>query len=153
MEDLYDHKSQLSALMKSQRFAVLSTNQGDRHPYANLVAFCTSEDLRHVIFCTLRSTKKFKNIVNNPRIAMLIDNRCNDETDFERASAVTILGSCGEIQGEERSELTSLFIERHKAMAEFVNFPDCALMKVNVRTYYLVTRFQNVIEIGVKGLI
>lgn len=147
VEDSFDHKSLISKLMKAQRFAVLSTNQDDGHPYASLVAFCYSYDLRHVIFCTLRSTKKFVNISTNPLIAMLIDNRCNDETDLEQASAVTVLGTCGEIKGEDRSRLAAEFIERHQAMAGFVNSEDCALMKVKVRTYFLVTKFENVIEI------
>ena len=84
------------------------------------------------------------------RVALLIDNRSNDETDLQQAAAVTVLGACTEALGEERSKLSDWFLNRHPAMADFVRSPGCAVMKVDVRYYYLVTRFQNVIELHVR---
>ena len=150
VEDRLENVLQIRVLMNDQRFAVLSTSHADGHPYANLVAFCFSQDLKHLFFCTLRSTRKFENLAHDPRIAMLIDNRCNDETDLEKATAVTVLGSCRETQGEHRSALASQFLERHPSMADFVKSPDCALMEEKVFSYYLVTRFQHVIELKLQ---
>lgn len=150
MAESFEHVQQISALMQTQRFAVLSTRQDDGHPYANLVAFCVSADLRHVIFCTLRSTRKFENLASDSRIALLVDNRSNDETDLQQAAAVTVLGACVETQGQHRASLVDQFLERHPAMADFLKSPGCALMDVDVRSYYLVTRFQNVIELNFR---
>ena len=46
--------------------------------------------------------------------------------------------------------LAEQFLARHPSMADFVRSPGCAVMKVDVRSYYLVTRFQNVIELHVE---
>lgn len=149
MIDKSEHARQIRALVENQRFAVLSTRQDDGHPYASLVAFCVDADLKHLVFCTLRSTRKFANLAAEGRVALLIDNRSNDETDLQQAAAVTVLGACVEARGDERSTLSACFLNRHPAMSDFVRSPGCAVMKVDVRTYYLVTRFQNVIELHV----
>jgi hypothetical protein len=148
--DRSEHARQIRLLVETQRFAVLSTRQDDGHPYASLVAFCVNRDLKQLVFCTLRSTRKFANLEAEGRVALLIDNRSNDETDLQQAAAVTVLGACAEVHGETRHTLSERFLNRHPAMAEFVRSPGCAVMNVDVRSYYLVTRFQNVIELHVQ---
>jgi hypothetical protein len=148
--DRSEYARQIQALLKAQRFAVLSTRQDDGHPYASLVAFCVSHDLKQLVFCTLRSTRKFANLEAEGRVALLVDNRSNDETDLRQAAAVTVLGDCAEAHGEESTSLRDGFLVRHPAMAEFVQSPGCAVIKVDVRSYYLVTRFQNVVELHVR---
>jgi hypothetical protein len=148
--DKSEHAGQIRALVEAQRYAVLSTRQGDGHPYANLVAFRVNPDLEQLVFCTLRSTRKFANLEAEGRVALLIDNRSNDAADLQQAAALTVLGECAEARGEERGDLGDLFLERHPLMAEFVRSPGCAVMRVDVRSYYLVTRFQNVVELHVR---
>jgi putative heme iron utilization protein len=150
MIDRTEHTQQIRALFETQRFAVLSTRQEDGHPYASVVAFCVDTEMKQLVFCTLRSTRKFANLEAERRVALLIDNRSNDETDLQQAAAVTVLGECTEAKGEERGTLSECFLERHPAMVEFVRSPGCAVMRVQVRSYYLVTRFQNVIELHVQ---
>ncbi|MDJ0764118.1 MAG: pyridoxamine 5'-phosphate oxidase family protein [Myxococcota bacterium] len=150
MTDKTDYPKQIRALVETQRFAVLSTRQDDGHPYASLVAYCTSTDLKQLVFSTLRSTRKFANLAAEGRVALLVDNRSNDETDLQKAAAVTILGICTEARGKERTTLSEWFLDKHPAMVEFVRSPGCAVMKVDVRSYYLVTRFQNVIELHIQ---
>ena len=150
MTDRSEHARQTRALLDSQRFAVLSTRESDGHPYASLVAFCVAPNLKQIVFCTLRSTRKFANLEAEGRVALLIDNRSNEETDLQEAAAVTVLGVCEEAKGDERSALANCFLTRHPAMAGFLRSPGCAVMRVDVRSYYLVTRFQNVIELHVQ---
>ena len=145
-----EHDNQIRALVENQRFAVLATRQDNGAPYANLVAFSVDRDLKQLVFCTLRSTRKFANLEAEGRIALLIDNRSNDETDLQRAAAVTVLGSCTEAHGQEREELSQCFLARHPALADFVRSAGCAVMKVEVRSHYLVTQFQNAIELHVQ---
>jgi hypothetical protein len=147
--DKSEHARQVRTLVEDQRFAVLATRQADGHPYASLVAFSVSTDLQQLVFCTLRSTRKFANLEAEGRVALLIDNRSNDEADLQQAAAVTALGACAEARGEERSTMSDGFLKRHPAMADFVRSPGCAVIKVDVRSYYLVTRFQNVVELHV----
>jgi hypothetical protein len=78
---------------------------------------------------------------------VLVDNRANVPEDFSRAAAVTALGKAWELQGRERQEYLKIFLVKHPYLEEFTASPNCALLKVRVDKYILVTRFQEVREI------
>lgn len=135
-------------LLSSQKLAVLSTF-GHEQPYASLVAFASTPDLKYIIFATTRSTRKYANLVSETNIALLIDNRSNTEKDTSYAMATTALGSAKEVIDEEKGALLDIYLKKHPHMKEFVTSPSCALFKVSVRTYYVVNRFQNVQELHI----
>jgi nitroimidazol reductase NimA-like FMN-containing flavoprotein (pyridoxamine 5'-phosphate oxidase superfamily) len=139
----------LKDLFSSQRLAVLAT-QNQRQPYGNLVAFMATEDLKHLLFATTRATRKYANISSNPRIAMVVDNRSNQEADFHQAAAVTATGVVKEIEGPEKDRFQKLYLSKHPYLKEFVSSPTCALLRMDVETYYVVRQFQNVVELHIK---
>lgn len=142
-------KEFLKDLFSSQRLAVLAT-QSKQQPYGNLVAFMATRDLKHLLFATTRATRKYANILSNPRIAMVVDNRSNREDDFHQATAVTATGTVRETEGAERNRFQKLYLSKHPYLREFVSSPTCALLKVEVERYTVVNRFQNVTEIHIK---
>jgi len=149
MEKTLQLKELLKGLFSSQKLAVLAT-QSKRQPYGNVVAFMATDDLRHLLFATTRATRKYSNIVENPRVAMVIDNRSNQEADFHQAVAVTATGVAKEIEGPKRDRFQKLYLSKHPYLKDFVSSPTCALLKVEVETYYVVNRFQNVMELHIK---
>lgn len=78
-----------------------------------------------------------------------MDNRSNKPSDFRWAMAVTALDRADEIKGGEAKRIEEIYLKEHPHLEEFVTSPTCALFKVRVHTYYLVTRFQNVKEVHV----
>jgi hypothetical protein len=80
---------------------------------------------------------------------MLIDSRSNRADDFADAAAVTVLGVVEEVTGEERPAFLEAFLAKHPHLADFTAAPSCALLRLNVETYILVTRFQHVVELHV----
>jgi heme iron utilization protein len=149
MENTAQLKEFLKDLFSSQRLAVLAT-QSRKQPYGSLVAFMATNDLKHLLFATTRATRKYDNISSNPRIAMVVDNRSNREADFPQAAAVTATGEVKETEGSERDRFQKLYLAKHPYLKEFVSSPTCALLKVEVETYYVVNRFQNVKELHIK---
>ena len=85
----------LKDLFQQQLHAVLATADA-AGPYASLVAFAASSDLRQLVFVTGRNTRKFKNLLASGTAALLIDNRVNTSTDLTGALAVTVLGRARE---------------------------------------------------------
>ena len=149
MEKTSQLKEFLRDLFSSQRLAVLAT-QSKRQPYGNLVAFVATNDLKHLLFPTTRATRKYANISENPRIAMVMDNRSNQETDFHQAAAVTATGVVKEVEGSEKETLLRLYLSVHPYLKDFVSSPTCALLRMNVETYYVVRQFQNVMEFHIR---
>jgi nitroimidazol reductase NimA-like FMN-containing flavoprotein (pyridoxamine 5'-phosphate oxidase superfamily) len=149
MEKTSQLKKFLKDLFSSQRLAVLATQSRGR-PYGNLVAFMATDDLKHLLFATTRATRKFTNISKNPRVAMVFDNRSNQESDFHQAAAVTATGVVKEVVGPEKEVFQKLYLFKHPYLKDFVSSPTCALLKVEVKTYIVVNRFQNVVELHIK---
>lgn len=135
----------LRELCASQHLAVLAT-EGRSHPYASLIAFAATDDLRRFFFVTKRDTRKFANMQSNGHVALLIDNRTNSVSDFTHAIAVTVLGECRELHGTEMVEASRCYVEKHPHLEEFVASSECALIEVTVRSFYLVNHFQNLRE-------
>jgi nitroimidazol reductase NimA-like FMN-containing flavoprotein (pyridoxamine 5'-phosphate oxidase superfamily) len=148
MEKTSQLKKFLRDLFSSQRLAVLAT-QSKRQPYGNLVAFIATGDMKHLLFATPRATRKYANISKNPRVAMIIDNRSNQDADFHRAAAVTATGVVKEVEGSEKQSLLRLYLSGHPYLKDFVSSPTCALLKTDVETYYVVRQFQNVMELHI----
>jgi heme iron utilization protein len=138
--------ARLKGLLLSQRFAALAT-QGEGRPHASLVAFAATEDLRRLVFATLRTTRKYANLAADGRVALLVDDRSNRASDVEEAMAVTATGVAREASEAEQAALVRLLLEKHPALAGFVGSPSCALIAVRVDAYQVVTRFGEVHEL------
>ena len=144
MEDSGEIKGTLKELFSSQKLAVLST-QSEGQPYASLVSFVATDDLKYLLFATGRATRKYANLTADSRAALLVDSRSNRDSDLHRAIAVTATGIVDEVQGPDRDRLVGLYLAKHPYLDEFVNSPSNALLRLKVETYVMVSRFQNVI--------
>jgi heme iron utilization protein len=150
MNDTPETLAVIRNLLGSQNLAVLST-QDHGQPYSNLIAIAATDDLRHLLFATTRATRKYANLMADSRVAVLVDNRRNEVSDFAAASALTALGQAWELQGAERRQFLKVYLEKHPYLEEFVTSPTCALLRIKVDKYIVVTRFQEVREIQVPA--
>ena len=137
---------EIRELLESQQLAALAT-QAQGAPYASLVAFVASEDLKRLYFATSRSTRKYANLTADPRAALLVDSRSNALSDFHRARAVTAVGRTHEVDDRERDAVIPRYLEKHPHLKTFVHSPTCALLDLTVNTFYLVSTFQKVMEV------
>ena len=143
-------KQLLRSLFASQRLAVLAT-QSAGQPYSNLMAFCEAGDLQYLLFATSRNTRKYTDLIADPLVSLLIDSRSNRDSDFREAIAVTAIGKAEEVIGPEQEHLLGLYLEKHPYLAEFVNSPDNALFRVRVSDYKVVSEFQRVKGLRMRG--
>ena len=146
MDDCSDVRTAIEGLFSGQRLAVLSTCSADGHPYASLVCVVAEADLSAIYFATSRATRKFANLTAEPRAALLVENSQNRQADIYEAAAVTAVGTVAEVSGPQAEGPLASFRERHSQLEDFVNAPSTALQRLAVRTYYLVNRFQKVME-------
>ena len=147
MKGLEILRERLVGLLQSQRLAVLSTSGAGGAPYSNLVSFA-APDSAGLLFATTRETRKYANLRSDARVALLIDNRQNEEADFHAALAATALGTAIELAGKEKEEGIARYIGKFPYLEDFVRSPSCALFRVDVERYIVVTKFQNVIEVS-----
>ncbi|MCK9175897.1 MAG: pyridoxamine 5'-phosphate oxidase family protein [Desulforhopalus sp.] len=136
-------------LLERQLLAVLAT-QGDGQPCTSLMAFAFTEDLQSFLFATSISTRKYKNIKGESRVALLVDDRSNNGEDFQNASALTILGEACEVGLEKRDYYCGLYVKRHPSLESFLAAESTVLFKMDVQKYLLVSKFENVVEYQIK---
>ena len=144
-----ESRSIVRQILHTQNFAVLAT-MNDRQPYGNLVAFAVSDDLRHIVFATSSNTQKYRNILANNNVAMLIDNRSNDQSDLLRAMAVTALGVASEIKSKQREKLIKSYLSRHRSLTDFLDRANTAIINIVV-TDYILARFNSTEKIRVDN--
>ena len=106
MDDVKELQKVLKSILASQNFAVLCS-ESDGQPYGNLVAFAVTEDLKSLIFVTNRKTRKYRNIIENHQVSLLIDSRTNRFTDITKATAITVIGSANETEDKKGGFLSS----------------------------------------------
>ena len=80
------------------------------------------------------------------QVALLVDNRADQALALDEAAAVTAYGTATEIAAAEHAEVLQSYLARHPQLQTFVSSPTTALFRIEVESYHLVQRFQNVTE-------
>lgn len=142
-------EEKLKKLLSSQKLGILATQQ-KKNPYTSLVAFACSDDMRRIVFATPKTTRKFANIISNSNVSFFIDNRSNKAVDFRKAIGVTALGSARQIRKKKNSRLMKLYFKKHPQLESFLASPSCAFICIDIKSLYVVERFQNVLEMHLE---
>ena len=151
MDDNMKHSlEQITTLFDSQMLAVLST-QSRNQPYASLVAFAASDNLEHIFFLTPNTTRKYENLITNPKVAILVNNSVNQADDIYNAVSVTGIGTATLVEASDKIQLSKLYLKKHPHLKGFSKAPTTAFICVVMTRYFMVNQFQNVVEIKVKS--
>jgi len=136
----------LNALDKDQLHAVLAT-ESDGQPYTSMIAYALTPDKKGIVFITPQKTRKYKNILKNNKVSLLIDTRANTEKDYMSAESLTILGNAKPVRkGGKWSELAGVLILKHPNLNKIIHSPETKLILVKITRCIHVTRFQTVSE-------
>lgn len=141
MEERPKLKDTIRQVLDSRKVAVLAT-QGPEYPHACLVAFAATDDLRHLYFVTRRPTRKFENMKHDNRVMLLVDNRSNSEKDFDNSTVITGRGKAVPVSCDAAREMLPFYLNRHPRLEAFARHESSVLVKVEIDSYAVVTRFQ-----------
>ncbi|MDH4232514.1 MAG: pyridoxamine 5'-phosphate oxidase family protein [Nitrospirota bacterium] len=140
----------LSVLNGLERHAVLAT-ESNRRPYTSLIAYAMTPDMKGLIFATPRETSKYKNLLKNRNVSLLIDTRTETGGDYMKTEAMTLLGTAVPVRrGRKWDELSGILIKKHPELAEFIQSATTALVLVELSYCYHISSFQTVSEWRVR---
>jgi len=146
-----DVPARLRDLEKRQLHAVLAT-AAEGKPYTSLVACALAPGSTGVLFATGRRTRKYRNILANAAVSILIDTRANTGRDYLSAESLTIEGTARPLRrGKRREEMGKVFLSKHSALEDFVADRETALVLVEAEQIVHVGRFQEVTVWKVGG--
>jgi len=125
-------------VLERNHLAVLAT-QRNGQPHASLIAFTPLEGLRFLAFATYRNTLKHQSIRENPRVAVLIEDREGDDRRANRHLVLTAVGEAVSVPDSERQAYIAAHLTRHPDLEGFLTSPDCEFVLVAVRAYQVVS--------------
>lgn len=139
-------EAEIRNLCEGQSFAVLAT-QGEGQPYASLIGFATSQDLKYLVFATPKETRKFSLLEKNNHVSFLLDNRSTQPDSINLVSALTVTGLVRVLSDKEEMEAWSkILVRKHPYLDSFVRSDTTAVVLAEVFRYFYVRRFQEVFE-------
>ncbi|MFX1264207.1 MAG: pyridoxamine 5'-phosphate oxidase family protein [Promethearchaeota archaeon] len=139
-------RERLVELFSSQIVSVLGTSASDE-PYSCLVGFEFTPDLKEVVFATMRDRLKYRQISANPRVSLMVDNRKNTPSDFDATTSVTLIGDAVDTEPPEREKLAEMLVKKNPFLSDFVESPNCAVVRIGIEKMYIVDNFESVTKI------
>jgi len=136
----------IAGLFESQNLAVLSTQKANQ-PYSSLIAFAVSSDLKYFYFLTPNTTRKYEHLTTNPKVSILVHDSQNKADDFDNAVSVTGTGISEKIDKSMAQKSLHLYLKKHPGLEDFSKAPTTALIRISIKRYFMVNRFQNVVEV------
>jgi nitroimidazol reductase NimA-like FMN-containing flavoprotein (pyridoxamine 5'-phosphate oxidase superfamily) len=128
----------MKKLAKEKDICVLATVSGE-NPHCSLMAYTTDDDCSEIYMATHRGTKKFKNLLENPSVSLLIDTR--EEHKGSRrpeAKAMTVSGAFQRLQNPQKEAWArARLLDRHPHLREFLAHPDAEVICVKIRSFLL----------------
>ena len=129
---------EMKALAKQKDMCVLATVSSG-NPHCSLMAYATDDDCREIYMVTQKGTKKYKNLIKNPSVSLLIDTR-EERTGsrLPQAKALTIAGLFQKIDDEDKKRLArAILLERHPSLAGFIDQADAELFCIRTTSFLL----------------
>jgi hypothetical protein len=141
-----DVVERIRRLVVGQPYGVLCTQIGGQ-PYGSMIALAFSEDLSYAVFSTPKATRKYRNLTDCNRVAIVINNLDRYPDELMKVEALTLTGqACEMLSEQERAKWSALLLGRHPQLTGFVESPSTAVFRVVVMRYFFVRSFQEVTQ-------
>lgn len=126
----------IEALVRRKDICVLSTVSENVTPHCSLMAYVTDDACREIYMVTHSSTIKYKNLLNNPAVSLLIDSR--EYIPRQKAQALTVSGVFEPIEdAPKKNRVKAKLLKQHPHLKDFIEYPDTALICIKIQSYLL----------------
>lgn len=128
----------IKELVKEKDTCVLAT-VGQGCPHCSLMAYIADDDCREIYMVTLKDTRKYRNLMENPLVSLLIDTRADHSGPQRRAAkALTVAGTLLKIEDPNQyGSLREKLLDRHPQLKEFLDQPEAAILCIKISSFLL----------------
>ena len=127
----------MKALVHRKDTCVLATVSGGK-PHCSLMAYLADPDCREIYMVTRQQTKKYRNLLENPWVSLLIDTREEDpHGEFGRKKALTISGLFQKIDPGKKDSIRKEFLKKYPQLKEFVEDREAEIISIRVHSFQL----------------
>jgi uncharacterized protein YhbP (UPF0306 family) len=132
--------------LDSQSFAILSTNSDNNPPHSTIVCFVHADNLSTLVFVTPDTTRKYENMISNPKITLFVDDRSLFLGDLRDIWGIEARGCFRLPEESEKDGYRNLFLRKYPDLTEFADAGSSAWCLLEVESYDVVRKFQNVFK-------
>lgn len=124
-------------MLMDNSLCVLCTVSNDL-PYCSLMTYVLSDDLKTVYMVTDRNSRKFRNLLGNSKVSLLVDNRQKlaFPTD-ETVASVTFEGVLKHLDALEMEVVRIQLVKEHEELRNILNSPDCVIFGIKLKSFLL----------------
>jgi len=128
----------MKSVVRGHDTCVLATVSEGR-PHCSLMAYAVDDACGEIYMVTPRATTKYKNLMNNPLVSLLIDTRADPPGKRPPdAQALTVEGKFLPIRDrEKRTSVEARLTAVHPYLKEFMNSEDAEIFSVKVVSFLL----------------
>ena len=136
------------AFMEAKGHCVLATRGADQAPWTSLMAYAVDAPAGRFVLVTLAKSRKAANILADPRVALLVDDRDDHPgAPAEALHALTVTGRAEVVtHPATRADLLARLLERHPGMAPFATRPDTLVLCVQARECQLLSGLEDALH-------
>jgi nitroimidazol reductase NimA-like FMN-containing flavoprotein (pyridoxamine 5'-phosphate oxidase superfamily) len=128
----------MKELVKANDLCVLATVSEGR-PHCSLMSYISDEEGREIFLISHKGTKKYANLIGNPRVSLLIDTR--EEEKGQRRIYIKALTVSGEFQTindpVKKGFIREKFLNRHPHLIDFLNDPGAEIFSIKTKSFQL----------------
>ena len=131
---------EMKALVRQKDICVLAT-ASENQPHCSLMAYTTDDECREIYMVTNKLTRKYRNLMENPSVSLLIDTR-DDDTGSGRLNtkALTVEGAFEGIEDKTRKDMIrDRLLGRHPHLGALALHPDAEVFSIKVISFLLLS--------------
>jgi nitroimidazol reductase NimA-like FMN-containing flavoprotein (pyridoxamine 5'-phosphate oxidase superfamily) len=128
----------MKELLKRKDLCVMAT-ESEGIPHCSLMSYMASDDGREVWMLTLTGTKKYRNLLANPNVSLLVDTREDNRAPGRpRPMALTMNGRFRSSDSpKQEADLRRRLVERHPVLEELAKDPAARVLIVRILSFQL----------------
>ena len=126
---------EMKALAREKNSCVLATIV-DAKPYCSLMAYVTNRACTEIYMVTHRQSQKYRNLIANPAVSLMIDTR--DTSPRSAVRAMTVEGVFQKIKDPAKEKkVRRKLLSAHPHLNEFMDHPQAEVFQVTIKSFLL----------------
>lgn len=135
--------AQIADLLEQQAQCILATID-ETGPCQHVMAYAYSEDLFTIYFATYMDTRKFRNMLSNPKVSIMWDNRKGAIQDHVDEYSLNAIGIAELLEGQAQDKPRAAILSRNSTLEKLLSQENCRFFSVVLDEYTLTRGYDHV---------
>lgn len=128
----------MKGIVKGNDLCVLAT-VSEGKPHCSLMSYISDEKGQEIYLISHKQTKKYVNLLKNPKVSLLIDTR--EEKKGQRRIDIKALTVSGEFQTikdlKKKDLIRAKFLENYPHLTDFLKDPGAEIFSIKIKSFQL----------------